>query len=95
MSDSRQKSLTPSMPAFWLGVVIVWALIGSILAIFLKGPPGAPHYAFLGVSLSATIGYFYYMHRIGYMLGSGFSGKQVVYYLLLTGVGVALLVIIL
>ena len=95
MAKTEQKALAPSVPQFWIGVVIVWALIGSLLGLFLRGAPGPANFAMLGVSVAATAGYFYYLRRAGFDLGGGFTGKQLVYYAVLLGVGTILLAVIL
>ena len=72
---------------------IVWALLSSILAVFLVGPPGPAHFAAVAVSAVVAICYFYYLHRAGFDLrGKRFSGNQFAYYGLLIAIGVGLLV---
>ena len=95
MNGTEQRLLAPSTPQFWLGVVVTWALIGSILGLFLKGPPSGANFVMLGLSLIVAAGYLYYLRRANFKLGSRVSAKQVIYYAVLVAVGVGLLIVLL
>ena len=78
-----------------MGVVISWALIGSVLRLFIQGPPAAPQFAALAVSLVAAGCYLYYLSRAGFKMWNSFTGRQLSYVAVLIVCGVTLLSIVL